>query len=157
MVASRKSEEYHVKITAIDPLILHAPVTGGGISDSLHSISHWGLPGVAIRTDSGEIGYGFAGTHAHLPTDRLITQCITEAYAPLLLDRDPMENRALWHELYSHSPIHWVGRAGIVHLALAAVDIALWDLKAKQLQLPLWKLLGGSGNTHLEAYNTDAG
>ena len=38
----------------------------GGISDSVHSITHWGAPGVAIHTDTGLVGYGFSGTHAHL-------------------------------------------------------------------------------------------
>ena len=40
--------------------------------------------------------------------------------------------------------MQWVGRAGITHLALAAIDIALWDLRAKAAGLPLWKLLGGA-------------
>jgi L-alanine-DL-glutamate epimerase-like enolase superfamily enzyme len=115
------------------------------------------MPGAAIHTESGLVGYGFAGTHAHLATDRLITTCITDSYAPLLIGRDPREVRALWNELYRYSPIHWVGRAGIVHLALGAIDIALWDLKAKGQGLPLWKLLGGSETKRLEAYNTDGG
>ena len=44
----------------------------------------------------------------------------------------------------------------LTHLALSAVDIALWDLKAKHAGQPLWQLLGGSGEP-LEAYNTDGG
>ena len=43
------------------------------------------------------------------------------------------------------------------HLALAAIDIALWDLRAKAAGLPLWKLLGGATKDKLEAYNTDIG
>ncbi|HEX7652734.1 MAG TPA: mandelate racemase/muconate lactonizing enzyme family protein, partial [Verrucomicrobiae bacterium] len=54
-------------------------------------------------------------------------------------------------------PIYWVGRAGITHLALGAIDIALWDLKAKAAGVPLWKLLGGSATKKVEAYNTDGG
>lgn len=146
-----------MKITHLEPIILHAPVTRGGIADSTHSISHWGAPGVAIHTDTGHVGYGFSGTHAHLPTDRLIVDCIVDSYGPLLIGQDPMEVRALWESMHKKSEIYWVGRSGITHLALGAIDIALWDLKCKALELPLWKLLGGSANAKVEAYNTDGG
>ena len=146
-----------MKITEIEPIILHAPVTRGGIADSTHKLSHWGAPGVAIHTDSGHTGYGFSGTHAHLPTDRLIVECILKSFGPLLIGEDPREVRALWEKLHKQSEIYWVGRAGITHLALGAIDIALWDLKAKEANLPLWKLLGGSGHKKVEAYNTDGG
>ncbi len=145
-----------MKIKKVDTFILHAPVTRGGIADSLHSISHWGAPGVAIHADNGLIGYGFSGTHAHLPTDRLITDCICDSYGPLLLDKDPRETRGIWQLLHNNSPIMWVGRASIPHLALGAIDIALWDLKAKSADQPLWRLLGGSPK-QVEAYNTDGG
>src|SRR5690349_15333245 len=39
--------------------------------------------------------------------------------------------------------LHYGGRGGPVSLAISAVDIALWDLKARRLQTPLWRLLGG--------------
>ena len=144
-------------ITSLEPIILHAPVTRGGIADSTHALTHWGAPGVAIHTDIGLTGYGFSGTHAHLSTDRLIVDCIVNAYGPLLIGRDPREVRALWERLHRHSEILWVGRAGITHLALGAIDIALWDLKAKAAGQPLWKLLGGSAEKTVEAYNTDGG
>ena len=146
-----------MKITKLEAIILHAPVTRGGIADSTHQLTHWGAPGVAIHTDTGLVGYGFSGTHAHLPTDRLIVECIVNSYGPLLLGADPSEVRALWEKLHKRSEIYWVGRAGITHLALGAIDIALWDLKAKAAGLPLWKLLGGSASKKVEAYNTDGG
>src|SRR3954467_605418 len=104
-------------ITKLERIILHAPVTRGGIADSTHSISHWGAPGVAIHTDSGHVGYGFSGTHAHLATDRLIVDCIVEACGQRLIGEDPAEVRALWEKLHKRSEIYWVGRAGITHLA----------------------------------------
>ena len=146
-----------MKITRLEPIILHAPVTRGGIADSTHKLTHWGAPGVAIHTDTGHIGYGFSGTHAHLPTDRLIVDCIIDSYGPLLIGEDPREVLALWEKLHKQSEIYWVGRAGITHLALGAIDIALWDLKAKDAGQPLWKLLGGSAAKKVEAYNTDGG
>ncbi len=146
-----------MKITRLEAIILHAPVTRGGIADSTHTLTHWGAPGVAIHTDTGHIGYGFSGTHAHLPTDRLIVDCILHSFGPLLIGQDPREVRALWEKLHKQSEIYWVGRAGITHLALGAIDIALWDLKAKDAGQPLWKLLGGTASKKVEAYNTDGG
>jgi len=146
-----------MKITKVETFILHVPVTGAKIEDSTHQVTHWGAPGVMISTDSGLSGYGYTGTHAHLPTDRLITDCISATYAPLLDGEDPHDVQRLWKKLFHFPPAQWVGRKGITHLALSAVDIALWDLKAKAAGLPLWKLLGGSEKKKLEAYNTDAG
>jgi L-alanine-DL-glutamate epimerase-like enolase superfamily enzyme len=60
-----------------------------------------------------------------------------------------------WKRLY-WLPTHWIGRAGVVHMALAMVDIALWDLAAQRAGVPFWRLLGGTPDP-IEAYNTDAG
>jgi L-alanine-DL-glutamate epimerase-like enolase superfamily enzyme len=79
------SSQRQMKITKLEPIILHAPVTRGDIADSTHKLSHWVAPGVAIHTDTGHVGYGFSGTHAHLPTDRLIVDCIIHSFGPLLL------------------------------------------------------------------------
>jgi L-alanine-DL-glutamate epimerase-like enolase superfamily enzyme len=146
-----------VKITRIETFILHTPVTRSGIADSTHAISHWGAPGVILHTDTGLKGYGFSGTHAHLPTDRLIVDCIEHSYGPLLIGADPTEVQHLWQKLHRHSPVMWVGRGGITHLALGAIDIALWDLKAKAAGMPLWQLLGGSAEKRVQGYNTDGG
>jgi L-alanine-DL-glutamate epimerase-like enolase superfamily enzyme len=74
-----------MKITKVEPFILHIPVTGNGISDSTHSITHWGVVGAQISTANGLVGWGFTGTHAFLPGDRLIASCIKDCYAPLLI------------------------------------------------------------------------
>ena len=146
-----------MNITRLEPFILHVPVTGGGIADGRHQVRLWGAPGVRIHTDAGLIGTGYTGTHAHLPTDRAITLCIEEAYGPLLQGADPREVLHLWTRLQKHPPLQWIGRAGITHLAHAAIDVALWDLKAQAAGEPLWRLLGGSADAPLEAYDTDGG
>ena len=146
-----------MKITEVEPFILHLPLTQSSISDSTHSITHWGVVGAKITTEDGLAGYGFTGTHAHLPSDRLITACIRDCYAPLLLGEDATAITRLWTRLARYPALQWVGRAGITQLALAAVDVALWDLRAKQAQMPLWQMLGGGTDRTVEAYNTDIG
>ncbi|MEQ8700881.1 MAG: mandelate racemase/muconate lactonizing enzyme family protein [Bauldia litoralis] len=146
-----------MKITSVEPFILHVPLNRSSISDSSHTITHWGVVGVKLTGDDGTEGFGFTGTHAHLASDRLITACIRDCYAELLVGEDALDTTRLWLKLARYPALQWVGRAGITQLALAAVDIALWDLRAKKADVPLWKLLGGATSPRLEAYNTDIG
>jgi L-alanine-DL-glutamate epimerase-like enolase superfamily enzyme len=146
-----------LKITCVEPFILHVPVTGSHIADSTHSITHWGVVGARIDTDAGLSGYGFTGTHAHLAGDQLITRCIATCHAPLLLGEDALEVQKLWRKLARNPVLQWIGRAGITTLAQAAIDVALWDLKAKAADVPLWQLLGGPVREQVRAYNTDIG
>lgn len=146
-----------MKIRSVESFILHVPVTGGGIADSTHSISHWGVVGATVTREDGLTGHGFTGTHAHLPSDQLITRCIDTCLAPLLVGQDAADTAALWQRLARHPALQWVGRAGITTLAHAAVDVALWDLRAKAAGQPLWQLLGGAVRPEVVAYNTDIG
>jgi len=146
-----------MQITRLETFILHVPVTNQQIADSTHHVTHWGAVGAILRTDSGLTGYGHTGTHGHLASDRLIRDCISGTFAPLLVGEDPRDVGRLWRKLYHAPSIRWVGRAGITQMALSAIEIALWDLKAKAADMPLWKLLGGDGGKRLEAYNTDGG
>lgn len=146
-----------MRITRVEPFILHVPVTGSQIADSTHSISHWGVVGARISTDAGHVGWGFTGTHADLAGDHLITRCIATCLAPLLEGEDPRDVQRLWLKIARHPSLQWIGRAGITTLAHAAVDVALWDLRAKADGVPLWKHLGGAVRDKVRAYNTDIG
>ncbi|EQD76475.1 Mandelate racemase/muconate lactonizing protein [mine drainage metagenome] len=84
-----------------------------------------------------------------------IFEIIRDYYSPVLVGQDPMRIEALWEAMY-WSKAHWVGRVGLTIMAQSAVDIALWDLKAKALGLPLWRLLGGHKD-RIKSYNTDGG
>jgi L-alanine-DL-glutamate epimerase-like enolase superfamily enzyme len=146
-----------MKISQIEPFILHVPVTGNLAGDSTHTISHWGMPGVRLITDTGLVGYGHTGTHADLASDRFITGAIANVFGPALLGEDPTQVQYLHRKLSRHSNNIWIGRGGIMQMALSAIDIALWDLKAKAADQPLWQLFGASDKTVVEAYNTDCG
>ncbi len=60
---------------------------------------------------------------------------------PLLAGRDPRRTEQLWNVVWRAT--HYVGRGGLASFAVSAVDVALWDLKAKAVGEPLWRLLGG--------------
>jgi L-alanine-DL-glutamate epimerase-like enolase superfamily enzyme len=82
----------------------------------------------------GEVGLGYTYTHdaaARLIEDKL---------APLVGGRDLDDLSALWEELGQQ--LRNIGRPGIGFMALSAIDIALWDLKARLLDMPLVDLLG---------------
>ncbi len=65
--------------------------------------------------------------------------------------------RYLHRKLTRSSTNIWVGRGGLMQMAISAIDIALWDLKAKAADQPLWQLFGGSKHNKVNAYNTDCG
>lgn len=146
-----------MKVTKVASFILHIPVTGSGIADSMHSITHWGVVGARLESSDGLVGYGYTGTHAYLPGDRLIAQCIEDCLGPLLIGQSYQESEYCWQKLARFPAMQWIGRSGIVQLGLAAIDVALWDLKAKAAGLPLWALLGGVTADSLPAYNTEVG
>jgi L-alanine-DL-glutamate epimerase-like enolase superfamily enzyme len=149
-----------MKIAHVAPFIVHVPLPRP-ITDSTNCVDHWGFVGATVTTEDGLSGCGFTGTHAFLPGDRLISEFIGSIYAPLLVNEaveDVADIARLWKKLYDFPPARWIGRSGISHLALAAVDIALWDLYAKQRRQPLWQILAsGRPPSSIEAYDTDAG
>ena len=63
--------------------------------------------------------------------------------------RDPVQSEAIWRDLRAHA--WWYGGAGIASFALAAIDIALWDLRGQALGRPLVDLLGGPAHDRLPA------
>ncbi len=142
-----------MKITKVESFVLHVPLNPP-ITDAINSPTHWGLPGVRIFTDEGIVGYGYTGTCAL--GDEMIADTIDRYYAPALLQRDPFLVRDIWQSL-RYGDLHWVGRAGITQMALAAVDIALWDIMAKAAGEPLWRYLGGHKTDGIKAYNTNGG
>jgi L-alanine-DL-glutamate epimerase-like enolase superfamily enzyme len=142
-----------MKITKVDPFILHIPL-GRTIADSFNSTAHVGFTGVRLSTDEGLEGVGFTTTLAS--GDDLIRAAIDRYYRPILMGQDPSYVKKIWHELY-WSKLHWVGRQGVTTMAIAAVDIALWDLIAKAARKPLWRILGGAKEKRIKTYNTDGG
>ena len=89
---------------------------------------------VHIATDEGLEGLGIGQASPG------VRQVIESGLKGLLLDQDPFDTEKLWSDIFWQ--VRGYGRKGVAFCALSAVDIGLWDLKAKALGLPLYKLLG---------------
>ncbi|GAA0975082.1 L-talarate/galactarate dehydratase [Nocardiopsis tropica] len=104
-----------------------------------------------IRTEEGLEGVGYTyskraggfGQYAH-----------AQEIAPELIGEDPSDIQRIWTKLVWAGAS--VGRSGLATQAIAAIDIALWDLKAKRAGLPLAKLLGAHRDA-VDCYNTSGG
>lgn len=73
---------------------------------------------------------------------------------PLLVGRDAFQIDDIWHELYKGA--YW-RRGPVTMTALGAVDVALWDLKAKALGVPVYELLGGRARERVRVYGHASG
>lgn len=144
-----------MKIVEVEPFVLKVPLKRAITDGTPHitPVEYWGIPGVIITTDAGITGTGITGTQGG---EELIYQVIKDHYGKMLIDRDPLAIKQLWEELH-WSRLNWIGRAGVVSMAHAAIDIALWDIAAQVAGLPLCKLLGLHKPDGVPVYNTNAG
>lgn len=103
---------------------------------------------VEVNDDEGAtgIGYSYAGTVG----GALLAAMVREVLAPVVLDGDSEDIPGLWRRMYQESLL--IGRRGGMLRAISAVDIALWDLRARRCGQPLARLLGGSTERPLPAY-----
>ena len=110
------------------------------LSDSTHgTITHFELITVRVRDSDGAEGVGY--TYTVGAGGAAVYALIDQGLRPVLLGAEAEHIEALWQKMWWH--LHYGGRGGSVSLAVSACDIALWDLKAKRFDTPLWKLLGG--------------
>ena len=100
-----------------------------------------------VETDDGLVGWGEAFGHAAIAATKAALDSVV---APLVMGRDAADINALTrHVLHS---VHLLGRNGPFVYAFSGIEIALWDLLGKRSGQPLWRLLGGSTPTPLDAY-----
>ncbi len=136
-----------------DPPATGVPVRITAIETILHPtgvVVHAGQVSwlwVRIETDAGICGLGetFPSGHAE--------RAVVERHlAPLLLGRDPRDIEALWQAMFL--AVSFPGWSGAEMRAISALDIALWDLAARAVEQPVWRMLGGKCRDSIRTYNT---
>ncbi len=109
----------------------------------------WNPICVRINTDEGISGFGEAGLCYGNVNHAAFGCCVD--FAELIIGMDPMNIEAIWNKL--HRMTFWgMGGGGVVFAGISAIDIALWDIKGKALNAPVYQLLGGKTNEKLRAY-----
>ncbi|PWW00618.1 L-alanine-DL-glutamate epimerase-like enolase superfamily enzyme [Hoeflea marina] len=128
-----------MKIESITSRAYRLPLREAWIS-AKYRITHHELVRTDIVTESGLTGTGWCTT---IGVGGLSIASLLTAYVnPLLVGEDCRNTERLWEAMWQD--LHFAGPGGLTTLAIATVDIALWDLKAKAAGMPLWRLLGGA-------------
>jgi L-alanine-DL-glutamate epimerase-like enolase superfamily enzyme len=109
------------------------------LSDAIHFMPVRPALLVELGTDDGEVGIGESAIYGGPAS--VVETMIHDELAPRLLGEDPTRPEWLWQVMTSRSHQH--GDGGVLPAAISGLDIAMWDLMARQAGLPLYRLLGG--------------
>jgi L-fuconate dehydratase len=133
-----------MKIRDLEILDLRFPtsLTSDG-TDAVHTDPDYSAAYVILHTDGALEGHGFTFTIGR--GNEVCAEAI-RAFAPLVIGRDVEEiaahPAAFWRSLAGDSQLRWLGpEKGVIHISMAAIVNATWDLEAKRAGKPVWKLL----------------
>jgi galactonate dehydratase len=105
---------------------------------------------VQIFTDAGISGLGDAAV-AYGAGAGAVAAMVKELSEKFILGKDPFNIEALWSEMYDHT--FWAKGGGpIIFAGISAIEQALWDIKGKALNVPVYDLLGGKIRNKVRVY-----
>lgn len=138
-------------ITDVSVRLLDIPVEVPR-SDAIQQFTSQETPFVEIRTDDGLVGRGYSYTIGTGGT--AVMALLRDVLVPQLRGRDARHLEAIWSDLHASTRSTTTG--ALTSLALAAIDTALWDLKAQRNNEPLWVSAGGF-RQQIPMYDTESG
>jgi len=143
-----------VKITDVEAIVLDS---GKDYPDPRQAAEAHGVRFVClvrVATDEGIVGWSDVETQPHV--GRTIVDAPSggqigfESLRAALVGEDPLERERLWQKMYRY--LAYYGRQGVGMQMISGVDIALWDIAGKALNLPVWRLLGAKYRDRVKAY-----
>ncbi|MEG0869726.1 MAG: mandelate racemase/muconate lactonizing enzyme family protein [Hafnia sp.] len=120
--------------------------------DAIQSFVSQETPIIRLTTASGEMGEGY--TYTIGTGGSSVVALLRDHLLPKLIGQDATMIEGIWESLLFSTHATSVG--AITSLALAAIDTALWDLKCKRMNLPLYKVAGGA-KSRMKLYTTEGG
>ena len=135
-----------MRITGVEAQCLRIPIKipVSGADSSL------GIMVIQVHTDEGITGVGIGRDYEQQATRELITREL----GPFITGRDPLDIERIWLDASWEISASYKSAAGVVARAISGVDLALWDIKGKFLNLPVHRLLGGASETSIPVYIT---
>ncbi|GHB86504.1 mandelate racemase/muconate lactonizing enzyme family protein [Persicitalea jodogahamensis] len=101
---------------------------------------------VRIEATNGTVGWGESSANGIHVVERLINDLLV----PQVVGKSPFDTEQLWEQMFWKNVD--LGSGGLLTYAIAGVDCALWDLKAKLLGVPVYQLIGGKFRDSVPAY-----
>ena len=139
-----------MKITKVEAI----PVRQKGEVKKINDSAQDGII-IKVYTDEGITGYGEVDSAPWVikaiiesPVSHRICQGLGQA----IIGENPFETEKIWEKMFLSSMFY--GRRGAVIHAMSGIDIALWDIKGKALNMPVCKLLGGLYREKVRAYGS---
>lgn len=139
------------RLLAVDTGPAGKPPEGGRGRARIADVRAYAVPGAIfarVTADDGTIGWGECGHDG----DELVAGVVMSYLKPLIVGRDVFDAEPVWSRQFHE--IDEIGPGGLGTQALAGVDCALWDLRGKLLNLPVYKLIGGKFRDKIPLYGS---
>jgi L-rhamnonate dehydratase len=136
-----------MKITEVEALYLRLPKIEARTDSSQDALL------IRISTDAGITGWGEVDSCPWVVkaiVEAPMSHTLVTGLRQVLIGENPLEIERLWHKMYEATL--YCGRDGAVIHAMAGIDLALWDIKGKALDLPVWAVIGGKFRDRLRVY-----
>jgi D-galactarolactone cycloisomerase len=153
-----------MRIEEVDAVWLRCPIPPERqhVSD-FGRLEHFDMTLVTVTTEGGARGYGEAkAAVGSAGSCASLVACVRHELRPLLVGQDARGITRLWETMYNGTRAHYalargrgfpiLGRRGLTVSAMSGVDMALWDLLGRSLEVPVLQLLGGACRPAMPAY-----
>jgi len=134
------AQQKQIRITALETDRLKNP-SGSPYYDAIHELGvENGSVALRLRTDAGITGWAHSSFGMIAGGPQVVQTILEQEVKPVLVGKDPAFPRRIRADLWK--ALEYQGVGGVAQFAIAAVDIAIWDILGKNAGLPVYKMLG---------------